>query len=149
MWLHIHVELIHVGKRSPGGSQRKTWWRPLKSLLWDVFPWTGLYSLVFAVLNLKKNVCSLTLLSLKVALRPVPLKCTMMSLQFSFTKKTTLVQIIAWWHQATSHYLIQCWASSATAEHIEAETIWIPFPRQHFQIHFQMHFLERKCLNSG
>ena len=30
-------------------------------------------------------------------------------------------------------------------QHIEAETKWPPFRRQHFQVHF----LERKRLNSG
>ena len=27
-------------------------------------------------------------------------------------KKSTLVQVMAWWHQATSHYLNQCWPRS-------------------------------------
>ena len=28
--------------------------------------------------------------------------------------KSTLVQVMAWWHQVTSHYLSQCWTSSVS-----------------------------------
>ena len=36
--------------------------------------------------------------------------CPNMSLDF--TDKSTLVQVMAWCHQATSHYLSQCWPRS-------------------------------------
>ena len=32
--------------------------------------------------------------------------------QNNFDEKSALVQVMAWWHQATSHYLNQCWPRS-------------------------------------
>ena len=69
--------------------------------------------------------------------------------------KSTLVQVMAWCRQATSHYLSQCWPESLSTygvtrpqwvkceldlEHIEISTKWLPFCREHFL----MHFLEKK-----
>ena len=43
-------------------------------------------------------------ISYEIALRWMPLNLT--------DDKSTLAQVMAWSHQATSHYLIQCWPSS-------------------------------------
>ena len=76
--------------------------------------------------------------------------------------KSTLVQVLAWCRQATSHYLIQCWpifmspygvtrpqwVNSWAPGDIKwiltdwGRGKWTPFGRQHFQVHF----LEWKCL---
>ena len=58
--------------------------------------------------------------------------------------KSTLVQVMAWCRQASSHYLSQCWLSSLSPYGVarpqwvntKAETKWLPFCRQHFQSHF-------------
>ena len=39
-----------------------------------------------------------------------------MSLDFT-DDQSTLVQVMAWYHQATSHYLSQCWPKSVTIWH--------------------------------
>ena len=65
--------------------------------------------------------------------------------------KSTLVQVMAWCHQATSHYLSKCWLSSLSPYGV-ARPQWVNVsfntlrPRQHGR-HFQMHFLEWKCMN--
>ena len=64
--------------------------------------------------------------------------------------KSTLIQVMTWCRQATSHYLSQCWSKSLSPHyitrpqwikecvsqqvywHIEAKTKWLPFYRQHF-----------------
>ena len=59
--------------------------------------------------NLRKEIFKLTLvnggwgISYEIALRWMPLH---------LTDKSTLVQVMAWCHQATSHYLSQCWPRS-------------------------------------
>ena len=35
--------------------------------------------------------------------------------QHSFENKPTLVNVMTWWHQATSHYLSQCWPRSMSS----------------------------------
>ena len=64
--------------------------------------------------------------------------------------KSTLVQVMAWCHQATSHCLSQGWLSSLSpcgitwpqwVNNIETGTKWLPFSR----LHFQMHFFAWKC----
>ena len=59
--------------------------------------------------------------------------------------KSTLVQVMAWCRQATSHYLSQCWPRSLSpygvtrpqmSWYIEAETKWPSFCRWPFQMYF-------------
>ena len=65
--------------------------------------------------------------------------------------KSTLVQVMAWCLQATSHYLSQCWPRSLSPHgvsrqqsinsiflhwHIEAGSKWLLFSRWHFPMHF-------------
>ena len=78
--------------------------------------------------------------------------------------KSTLVQVMAWYHQATSHHLSQCWPKSVQHSshfqlhvfytnvlsyhfkgcHTETWTKWLPFCRWHFQLHFS----ERKLISA-
>ena len=76
------------------------------------------------------------------------------SLHFTDDQSTS-VQVMAWCRQATSHYLSQCWPRSLLPYGVTRPQ-WVntlgprhngrqcpPFSRRHFQ----MHFLEWKCLN--
>ena len=64
-------------------------------------------------INFRKVIFKLTLvnggwsISHEIALRRMPLGLT--------DDKSTLVQVIAWCHQATSHYLRQCWPRSMSS----------------------------------
>ena len=68
-----------------------------------------------------------------------------MSLDFT-DDQSTLVQVMAWCQQATSHYLSQCWPRSLTPsgitrpQWVKAWTKWSAF----FWQHSQMYFLECK-----
>ena len=76
----------------------------------------------------------------EIALRWMPLDLT--------DDKSTLVQVIAWCHQATSHYLSQCWHRSMSPNGVTRPqwvnsypppppwTKWLLFHRHYFQIHF-------------
>ena len=64
--------------------------------------------------------------------------------------KSTLVQVMAWCHQTTSHYLSQCWLRSLSPYGIarpqwvntrraggqRPDQQWLTFHRQHFSVHF-------------
>ena len=73
--------------------------------------------------------------------------------------KSRLVQVMAWCHQATSHYLSQCWPSSLSPNGVtrpQRVNTRLPYNAykihiticmirtQFFRQHFQMYFLEIK-----
>ena len=63
--------------------------------------------------------------------------------------KSTLVEVMAWCHQATSHYPNQCWRSSMLPYGITRAnelTYWAQ--EKMVRQHCQMYFLERKCIFS-
>ena len=69
--------------------------------------------------------------------------CVRWTAKSAFDDKSKLIQVMAWCHQATSHYLNQCWLrsihgairhhSATLIQHIKACAKWLPFWRQHFQ----------------
>ena len=85
-------------------------------------------------------------ISYEIALRWMPLDLT--------DDKSTLVQVMAWCHQATSHYLSQCWPRSVSPNDV-ARPQWVnssihwglkkrsPSCRQHLLIHY----LQRKFVH--
>ena len=64
-----------------------------------------------------------------------------MSISREILKKTSILSVIAAPSDGVSWLLV---TQLLTVKHIEAETKWTPFRRRHFQVHF----LEWKCLNS-
>ena len=50
--------------------------------------------------------------------------------------KSTLVQVMAWCHQATSHYLSQCWPRSMSPNGVTRPQ-WVKFIKVSFTIQFQ------------
>ena len=59
--------------------------------------------------------------------------------------KSTLVQVMAWYHQASSDYLNQCWLkiSDAKWHHKVTMHLWPTF----YTPYFQIHMLQWKSLN--
>ena len=68
-------------------------------------------------------------ISYEIALRWMPLDL--------IDDKSTLVQVIAWCHQATSHYLRQCWPRSVSPNGITRPQ-WV---KAHVSNYIQEHFL--------
>ena len=68
-------------------------------------------------------------ISYKIALRWMPQDLT--------DDKSTLVQVLAWWRQATSHYLSQCWPTSMSPYGVTRPQ-WV---KSHYQRRLQESFI--------
>ena len=75
----------------------------------------------------------------------IPCEIALIWMSLDFTDdQSTLVQVMAWCRQATSHYLSQCWPRSLLPNGVTRPnelphlpwTKWPSFHRQHFPMHF-------------
>ena len=91
--------MIGVMNFSLSSGKISTTWCPFNSLAPGKFEWNFRYLILQII-----SVTDCRVISCELALRWMPLDFT--------DDKSILVQVMAWCHQATSHYLSQCWPRS-------------------------------------